>query len=62
MELSDVREVIETMRIQEANSLLKLGWILIAVAPGQFEDTQGSYVRYCLGWTKDLPSDRGERY
>lgn len=58
MEMSDVKEVVETTHQKEVNRFLSLGWVLLATAPGQWPDTQEAHIRYSLGWVKELPSER----
>lgn len=54
MDYSEYKKVTEVMGETNVNNLLKDGWEIISIAPGNDED--GAHFRYCLGW-KD-PIDR----
>lgn len=56
MEISDVKEIVETTQHKEVNKFLELGWVLLATASGKWSDTEEAHVRYSLGWAKDLPA------
>lgn len=57
MEISDVKEVIETTHHKEVNRLLEMGWVLLGTASGQWPDTQEAHIRYSLGWVQELPAN-----
>lgn len=53
MDLSDVQKIIETNRQADVNKHLECGWILLAIAPGQWPDVNEAYIKYSLGWIKE---------
>ena len=55
---TNVNEVTETQKKTEVNRLIKLGWILLNTASGQWCDTNEAYFYYSLGWDKPLPSNK----
>ena len=57
-EMTNVNEVTETKKITEVNRLIKLGWILLNTASGQWCDTKEAHILYSLGWDKPLPSNK----
>jgi len=54
MESLKVSQVAELSYSERVNEYLKIGWEVLAVAPGRDEDG-GAYHRYSLGW----PSEKG---
>lgn len=60
--LTTMQEVVETTHKDEVNKHLQLGWKLLAVAPGTWQDTNEAHVRYSLGWDKPLPAKKPQPY
>jgi len=53
MDLSNVKEVVETHRQADVNKHLECGWTILATAPGNWPEGNEPYIKYSLGWTKD---------
>ncbi len=54
-QLYDIKAVYQTLREDETNAYLALGWRLLKIL---VKDDEGEYVGYVLGWPSSEPAPR----
>ena len=54
MGLTNVKKIVELNSAHNVNGYLEAGWILLNTAP--MNDGESTWIRYCFGWTKELPA------
>lgn len=56
MDSSNISHVTHLSSQDEINKHLSVGWVILGVAPGQYQEDGMAYILYSLGW----PSEKGD--